>query len=184
MGMTSASETRSRRAGLAIATAFFFGIVINLIILGSLVSRASFLVTESFGKYWTLAMAVGSVLAALFALRAPSVKVRQLEGLRKPGLVGSFMYGFVFSLGTSVAPLLLLLTVITTQESFVYAVALAFIFGVGRGIPFLVIGLFSSALLQFTKLNTWRRAIQLLSAAGLFIVGIYYARSFFYLIET
>lgn len=41
----------------------------------------------------------------------------QLEAWRRPGLVGAFGYGFIFSLGTSVAPLLLLFTVLTSQRA-------------------------------------------------------------------
>ncbi|HKC12344.1 MAG TPA: thiol:disulfide interchange protein, partial [Vicinamibacteria bacterium] len=114
LGMASvsgASEAEGRRKGLMVAAAFFAGIVLNLTLLGTLTGRLGALATESFGRSWALAMAILSLLAAAFAFWGPRLKVCQLEALRRPGLAGAFGYGFVFSLGTSVAPLLLLLTV-------------------------------------------------------------------------
>ena len=57
-GVVGTSETRSRRSGFAIATAFFAGIVVNLTVLGALAGRLGVVMTESFGRYWALAMAV------------------------------------------------------------------------------------------------------------------------------
>lgn len=110
-----ASEVQSRRRGSKIAAAFFAGIVINLTLLGTLAGRLGALATESFGRYWALAMAVLSLLAAVVAFRGLRLTVDQLESFRRPELAGAFGYGFVFSLGTSVAPLLLLLTVSAAQ---------------------------------------------------------------------
>lgn len=182
--ITSVSETHTRRSGIAIAISFFLGIAINLMLLGAIAGRLGFLLTESFGRYWTLTMAAASFLAAFLAFRGPSLKVRQLEDLRRPGLAGAFAYGFIFSLGTSVAPLLLLLAIVASQASLGYGLALAAAFGIGRGLPFLVIGLFSSAVMQFSAFGAWRHAIQLVSVMGLVLVGVYYTHSFVILLEV
>jgi cytochrome c-type biogenesis protein len=109
-GVSGASETQSRRSGFMIATAFFAGIVVNLTVLGALAGRLGRILTESFGQYWTLVMALLSLIAAILAFWGPRLKSYQLAALRKPGIAGAF-YGFIFSLGTSAAPLLLFLTV-------------------------------------------------------------------------
>jgi cytochrome c-type biogenesis protein len=62
-------------------------------------------------------------------------------------LVGSFLYGFIFSLGTSAAPLLLLLTVAAAQARPEYGFILALAFGIGRGLPFLLAGIFAGLLI-------------------------------------
>src|SRR5258708_20661795 len=110
-GASGASETQSRRSGFMIAAAFFAGIVLNLTILGALASRLGGILTESFGRYWTLGMALLSLTAAILAFWAPRLKSYQLAALRKPGMAGAFLYGFIFSLSTSAPPLLLLLSV-------------------------------------------------------------------------
>ena len=185
LGMASAagaSEAQSRRTGWKIAAAFFAGIVMNLTLLGVLAGRLGALATESFGRYWALAMAIFSLVAAAFAFWGPRFKVSQLEGWRRPGLTGAFGYGFIFSLGTSVAPLLLLLTVSAAKGSPAQGLLLAFTFGLGRGLPFLVAGVVGSAITGFTRLGTWRGTIQVVSGCALLFVSVYYARVFIALV--
>lgn len=181
LGMASvagASETESRRRGLKVASAFFAGIVVSLTLLGALSGRLGELLTESFGRYWALAMAILSLVAALIAFWGPRLRVSQLEALRRPGLAGAFGYGFIFSLGTSVAPLLLLLTVSAANGRAGYGFLLAFTFGLGRGLPFLVAGLIASAVTGFARLSRWRRPIQLVSGCALLFVSGYYVNTF------
>ncbi len=177
-GVIGASESASRRSGFLIALAFFLGIVVNLTLLGAVAGRLGAILTESFGQYWALTMAVVSFIAALFAFRGPRLEVDQLAALRRPGLIGSFGYGFVFSLGTSAAPLLLLMTIAATQAEPAYGAVLAFVFGLGRGLPFLLVGLFAGVLVRLTRIGIWRRALQTVSGCALLFVGVYYARAF------
>lgn len=174
----SASESRSRWSGFLIAIAFFAGIVVNLTLLGALAGRLGAVLTESFGRYWTLAMALLSVGAAIGAFWGPRLKVEQLAALRRPGLAGAFGYGFIFSLGTSAAPLLLLLTVAASHGRPEHGLILAFAFGLGRGLPFLLIGVLAGAVMRMVRFTAWRRALQIVSGCALLSVGVYYARSF------
>jgi cytochrome c-type biogenesis protein len=176
--MAGASEAHDRRQGLKIAAAFFAGILINLTVLGALAGRLGALATESFGRYWALVMAVVSLAAAIAAFWGPRLQVVQLESLRRPGVIGAFGYGFIFSLGTSVAPLLLLLAVSAANARPEYGFALAFAFGIGRGLPFLVAGLIASAVTRFTRFGLWSRSIQVISGMALLFVSVYYARTF------
>lgn len=177
-GAAGVSETQSRRGGLLIAIAFFAGIVINLTILGALASRLGGILTESFGRYWTLGMAVFSLAAAVLAFCGPRLRPSQLAALRRPGMTGAFIYGFVFSLGTSAAPLLVLLTVAALQSGTPYGVFLSFAFGVGRGLPFLLVGLFAGVMMRLARIGVWRQTIQYVSASILLFVSFYYARAF------
>ncbi len=177
-GMAGASESKSRRTGFMIAIAFFLGVVVNLVIVGALAGRLGALLTETFGRYWSLVMAAMSFGAAVVAFRGTRLKVDQLGALRRPGLAGAFLYGFVFSLGTSVAPLLLLLTFAAAQRSPENGFVLAFALGLGRGLPFLLVGLFAGAVMRLARVTLWRRAIEVISACALLFVSIYYARVF------
>lgn len=172
-GLAGASETRTRYGGLQVAIAFFAGIVLSLTVLGALAGRLGALATESFGRNWALAMAAASLAAAVVAFSWPRMKIATLTARRRPGVLGAFGYGLVFSLGTSVAPLLLLLTIAAAQ-ALQHAVLLAFVFGLGRGFPFLLAGLAGSALTGWTRLGAWSRAIQVVSGVALLAVAIYY----------
>ena len=108
----------------------------------------------------------------------PRLPVDRLTAWRRPGIVGSFVYGVVFSLGTSVAPFLLLLTIAAAVGQPEQAILLAFIFGLGRGLPFLVAGMVGSAATGLTRLGLAGRSVQIVSSVALVIVSIYYANAF------
>lgn len=177
-GVVGSSESHSRRSGLLIALAFFAGIVVNLTMLGALAGRLGAILTESFGRFWTLTMAIVSLIAAVVAFYGPRLKVEQLAALRTPGMAGAFGYGFIFSLGTSAAPLLLLLAVAAAQAKPLYGMVLALAFGLGRGLPFLLAGLFAGAIVRFARIGIWRRSMQVLSGCALLLVSVYYVRAF------
>lgn len=174
--VASASEAGARRTGLPIAAAFFAGIVVSLTVLGALAAQLGALTTEWFGRSWALAMAIISAIAALAAFLWPRVKLDRLASWRRPGIAGAFLYGLAFSVGTSVAPLLLLLTVAASAGRTEQGVLLAFVFGVGRGLPFLVVGAAATALARFARIGIWSRALQIASGVVLLIVSAYYVR--------
>ena len=176
--VASASEAGSRRNGLYVASAFFLGIVLSLTALGAVAGHLGSLATESFGRNWALFMAVATLLAALVAFAWPRIRSNRLTAWRRPGIAGAFAYGLVFSVGTSVAPLLLLLTVAASEGQTGRGVLLALVFGLGRGLPFLAAGLAGSAITRFARLGLWSRALQILSGAALLGVSFYYVQVF------
>lgn len=181
--VSSSTEENTSKSGMRIAIAFFSGIVVNLTLLGALAGRLGIILTESFGTYWALAMALISLAAAILAFYGPRMRASQLSAIRKPGLGGAFIYGFIFSLGTSAAPLLLLLTVAALQANPLFGLFLAFLFGIGRGLPFLVVGLFAGSVSKLNRLTWLRKSIQVFSGAALLFVSFYYARVFVTLME-
>lgn len=181
--VSSNTQENHTKKGMGIAVAFFAGIVVNLTMLGALAGRLGMILTESFGSYWAIGMAIISLLAAVVAFYGPRMKASQLAAMRAPGLGGSFAYGFIFSLGTSAAPLLLLLTVATARANPFFGLFLAFVFGIGRGLPFLAIGVFAGAVSKLNRLTWLRKSIQVSSALALLFVSFYYTRVFLILIE-
>ena len=133
-----------------------------------------------FRSYWALAMGIISLVAAGIAFYGPYLRIRQLESLRRPGIGGSFIYGFIYSLGTAAAPLLLLLSFAAAKANLFYGLILAFSFGIGRGLPFLIVGLFSSAVSKLAKLSWLKKSIQILSGIALLYLSFYFFRLFSY----
>lgn len=174
-GVAGASEAQARHSGLAIAVAFFLGIVISLTGLGLIAGQLGALATEAFGRNWALVMSGISLAAALVAFLWPRMQTERLTAWRQPGIFGAFGYGLIFSVGTSVAPLLLLLAVAAAAGAPQYSLLLAFVFGVGRGLPFLLAGAAGSTMTRFTRLGIWGRPIQIASGIALLFVAWYYA---------
>ena len=177
-GLVSSNTHARSKGGIFIALAFFTGIVVNLALLGAVAGRLGVILTESFGRYWALAMVLISVIAAIAAFYGPRLKTTKLASLRKPGISGAFVYGFIFSLGTSAAPLLLLLSIAAATANPYYGLLLALSFGLGRGLPFLLVGLFAGAVSRLARLSWLRRSLQILSGSALLFVGFYYTKVF------
>lgn len=55
---------------------------------------------------------------------------------------------------------------------------LALFFGIGRGLPFLIVSLFAGSVSKFAQLTWLRKAIQLLSGLALLFVAYYYIKVF------
>ncbi|OJW77739.1 MAG: thiol:disulfide interchange protein [Bacteroidetes bacterium 46-16] len=177
-GLVSGNTESKSNRGFMIALAFFIGIVVCLSILGASVGRLGMFLTETFGQYWALVMAAISATAALLTFYGPRLTTTKLAALRKPGLGGAFVYGLIFSLGTSVAPLLLLLSVAAATANPFYGFLLAFVFAIGRGLPFLIVSAFAGAVTKFAQLTWLRRSIQIVSGVALLYVCYYYIRVF------
>ncbi len=181
-GYVGSASVRESKTGFSITFSFFLGIVFCLTLLGAIAGYLGAFLTETFGKYWALAMGIISLMAAGIAFYGPYLRVRQLESLRRPGIGGSFIYGLIFSLGTAAAPLLLLLSFAAAKASLFYGLILALLFGVGRGLPFLVVGLFTNAASKLAKLSWLRKSIQIISGIALLYLSFYFFRLFsFYL---
>lgn len=177
-GIVSSNSEKNSNYGFLLAGAFFFGIILTLTLLGTLAGRFGVILTESFGRYWALAMVIISIIAAIAAFYGPRLKVTKLAALRKPGIGGAVLYGFIFSLGTSAAPLLLLLSVAAATADPFYGLTLAFSFGLGRGLPFLLVGLFAGAVSSLAQLTWLRHSIQIISGSALLFVAFYYGKVF------
>ncbi len=175
--VSSNTESKSNR-GLVIAFAFFCGIVFCLSVLGAIAGSLGIFLTETFGQYWALSVAVISAIAAVIAFYGPRLNVIKLATIRRPGVGGSFVYGLVFSLGTSAAPLLLLLSVAAAKANPMYGLLLALVFGIGRGFPFLIVSAFAGAVSKFAQLTWLRRSIQIVSGLALLFVSYYYVKVF------
>ncbi len=175
--VSSNTESKSNR-GFMIALAFFCGIVICLALLGALAGRLGILVTDIFGQYWALSMASIYLIAATVAFYGPRLNVTKLAAIRSPGVGGSFVYGLIFSLGTSAAPLLLLLSVAAAKANPFLGFMLALFFGIGRGMPFLIVSIFAGAITKFAQLSWLRKSIQMVSGVALLFVSYYYIKVF------
>ncbi len=179
-GYVGSASVRESKTGFAITFSFFIGIIFCLTLLGAIAGYTGVFLTEVFGQYWALAMGIIALIAAGIAFYGPYLRVRQLETLRRPGIGGSFIYGFIYSLGTAAAPLLLLLSFAAAKANLFYGLILAFSFGIGRGLPFLVVGLFSNAVSKLAKLSWLRKSIQILSGFALLYLSFYFFRLYSY----
>jgi cytochrome c-type biogenesis protein len=173
-GVVGTAESRIRGSGFPIATAFFAGLVLSLTVLGALAGVLGLVATQAVGQWWMLIMAALAFFAALLVFWGPSLRPPDVTVQRRPGLLGAFIYGVVFSLGTPAVSLLLVLTVAAAEHRPAYGALLALGYGIGRGLPFLLLGLFSGVATRLRCQPSWSRAIRVTTGSLLLAITGYY----------
>lgn len=164
---------------MLLSLAFFSGIVLSLLALGIAASYAGRLFSR-----WSAAFAVGAavlaLLAGLAAIFGPVLRRRipDPEIRKRGGVAGAFMYGFLYSVATvttSAGPLLLLLTVAAAVGNPLYGAALSFSYAVGRGVPFLLLGLFAGTVgAWLARISPARRIAEAVSGLALVGLAVYF----------
>ncbi len=134
---------------------------------------------------WNAAFAIGAALfslaAGFAAIFGPLVRryVPDPEINQRGGIAGAFLYGLLYSVATvttSAGPLFLLLTIAAAIGRPVYGAALSLAYAIGRGLPFLLLGLFAGTVSAWlAKLKPARRIIEVVSGLALLSIAVYFA---------
>ncbi len=171
-----APEDKRRRRVVLLSLAFFFGIVLSLLALGIAASFAGRLYSK-----WNVGFALGaalfSLLAGLGAIFGPLLRrfVPDPEVSKRGGIAGAFLYGLLYSIATvttSAGPLLLLLTIAAAIGA-----VLSLSYAIGRGVPFLLLGLFAGTVgAWLAPLGFARRIVEVASGIALVGLAVYFAR--------
>lgn len=181
---TPAREAPERRLwgrGAALSLAFFSGLVLSVGALGTIAAMIGRLLTQ-----WTAAFALGTAAitggAGLAALFGPVVRRRvgDPEVRQRRGVPGAFLYGVAYTVATittSLGPLILLLTVAAAMGRPAYGAGLSLAYGLGRGLPFLALGLFAGRISAWlVRVESARRAVEVVSGIALIGLSIYFVR--------
>ena len=166
---------------MLLSFAFFFGVVLSLLVLGVAASYAGRLLSG-----WSAAFAVGAALfslaAGLAAIFGPALRRRvpDPEISKRGGVAGAFLYGLLYSVATvttSAGPLLLLLTIAAAIGRPGYGAALSLSYAIGRGVPFLLLGLFAGTVgAWLARIGPARRVAEVVSGVALLGLALYFAR--------
>ena len=134
---------------------------------------------------WKAAFAVGaalfSLVAGLAAIFGPTVRryIPDPEVNKRGGIAGAFLYGLLYSVATvttSAGPLLLLLTIAAAIGRPVYGAALSLSYAIGRGLPFLLLGMFAGTVGSWlARLGPARRIVEVVSGVALVTLAFYFA---------
>ena len=178
--MEAAAEDRRRRVAVLVSLAFFVGVVLSIVAIGVSASVVGRLFAA-----WNFAFAAATALVSLAAgataLAGPTIrkKVTKPNVPNRGGIAGAFLYGLLYTVATvttGAGPLLLLLTVTAAIGRPAYGAALSLAYGVGRGLPFLLAGLFAGAVgVWLGRLDRFRRAAEVASGLALLGIGGYFA---------
>jgi cytochrome c-type biogenesis protein len=162
-----------------LSLAFFFGVVLSLLALGTAAAYFGRVLSQ-----WSAAFAVGaavfSVAAGLAAIFGPWLRhyVPDPEIARRGSVTGAFVYGLLFSVATittAAGPLFLLLTITAAVGRPAYGAALSLSYAVGRGAPFLLLGLFAGTVgAWLARMGRARRVAEVVSGIALLTLAVYF----------
>lgn len=178
---TDANAPRRRAGGRALSVAFFLGLVLTITALGIGAAMVGRLLTQ-WGPAFAVGAALLTALAGVATLMAPALRRRvpDPEIRKRGGITGAFVYGVLYSVATvttSAGPLLLLLTVAAAMGRPAYGAGLSFAYSLGRGLPFLVLGLFAGQLgAWLQRVERARRPAEVVSGVALLGLSIYFVR--------
>lgn len=120
-------------------------------------------------------------MAGLAAIFGPAIRryVPDPEISNRGGIAGAFVYGLLFSVATvttSAGPLLLLLTVAAAIGRPAYGATLSLSYAIGRGLPFLLLGLFAGTVgAWLARIRRARRVAEIVSGVALIVLAVYFA---------
>ncbi|MBW3654846.1 MAG: thiol:disulfide interchange protein [Gemmatimonadetes bacterium] len=179
VGGRTADVPAGRRRAAAISLAFFAGVLTSLTALGAAAAALGRVVLAGDAAS-SLGMAVLSMGVGLAALAGPWMRrtVPDPAVRRRGGISGAYAYGLLYSVATitsSAGPLMLVLTVAAAVGRPAYGAGLSLSFAIGRGIPFLLIGLFAGAAgAALARIERYRRAAEVVSGLALLALAGYF----------
>ena len=175
----SVGERARRRCGARLSLSFFAGLMVSLGTLGIVAALIGSVLAQ-----WDAAFSAGAalvtLLAGLAALFGPALRARVPDPSvrRRGGILGSFLYGIVYSVATitsSAGPLLLVLTISAAVGHLLYGAAIAIAFALGRGLPFLLMGLFAERVASLiARVESYRRPMETVSGVALLGLSGYF----------
>lgn len=168
----------SRLKGFAMSFSFVLGMSVTFAVLG--VSAA--LLGRIFGQVgdaWLyiiagVAIVMGLQLLGVINISFPTLKRMPVKG---GGMVSSFLMGLLFGLVASpcATPVLAVIIAFVAAKGMAwYGGALLFVYGLGHGLPLLVVGTFTAVLKSFTGFQRWAKYITYASGLLLILFGLYF----------
>jgi thiol:disulfide interchange protein DsbD len=176
-----AKQTKSRWQGLALSSAFVFGIMVMFVSLGLIAAATGSVFGSALQNTWVvLAISLLFVVMALsmfgaFELALPAGLLNRLAQVGGIGLRGAFLLGLVSGMVASpcTGPVLtgILAWIATVRDYFLGTLAMS-AFALGLGVPFFAVGAFA---VQLPKSGRWMVTVKYALGVVLMDVALYFA---------
>ena len=182
VGYVGGSHDLPRRRAFSISLVFASGLALTFMLLGIIASLAGGLLGGGTRLWYYLVAAVcfliGLQILGVFHLSMPTWFGGLREKVQTKGLLGALLLGLVSGLVSSqcATPVLaaILTYVMAHKAGLVYGAVLLFIYALGRGVPIVFAGTFTSVLKGFRALSRWSPWFEKGSGVVILLVGFYF----------
>jgi thioredoxin:protein disulfide reductase len=178
-----AKKARSRWQGIALSSAFVFGIMVMFVALGLVAAFTGSVFGGALQNTWVV-LAISALFAVMalsmfgfFELSLPSSLLNRLAQVGGIGIRGAFLLGLVSGVVASpcTGPVLTgILAWIATTRDFLLGTLAMSAFALGLGVPFFAVGAFA---IQLPKSGRWMVAVKAGLGTILLVVALYFAGS-------
>lgn len=172
-GTCCSFDKETGKRPLSNATAFVLGIAVSVALLGALAAYLGRIaVVAAPARY---AIALLPILLGVYKLGwIPAPKMTQRAF--RPGLAGAFGTGLLLSLiiGPCSTPVFAsMLTFAAYQQNYLYGGLLLFVYGIGSGVPLLLVGTAAGGLLKRVDCSRYQKWIDPIVGGMLIFLGLY-----------
>lgn len=181
LGVIGAASTSTRSKGFFLSLAFTLGIALVYTALGVISSLLGIMLSGFFVNPITyLALGVIFFLGAGFysgLLKFRFAAFRQKTISNKQGLAAVFALGMISALAIIPCnfPVLgSILALIASKQNLIYAALCLFLFSIGYGTLFIILGTFSSLIRRLPKQGFWLIIVKSILVVIFILIGIYF----------
>lgn len=182
LGVRHPNRTRAHR--LLISACYVLGIAITYSTLGVIVAQTGALFGAVLGNIWVIGalaalfVLMGLSMLGLFEVALPvALQTRLSKSSSGEGVVGALISGLLAGLVASpcVGPVLVsILTYVAQTQNAVLGFSLLFVFALGMGQLFLLLGASTELLDRLPKSGSWMNAIKRIFAISFFGLALWY----------
>lgn len=178
-------RAKSRAEGFSLSLVFVLGIAVTYSIIGAAAALTGSIIGGLMQSAPVLIgvgavfFAMGASMLGAFDLALPSGLLTRLQGGPRGGILGALFMGMVTGIVASpcVGPVLAVLVLLVGAiGSLPLGIALFFVFALGLGLLFLVIGTFAGALASLPQAGGWMDTVKHVFGVVMIAMGIYFLR--------
>ena len=183
LSIIGARRHASHWDGFLVSASYVSGMVILYTILGITFASLGYLAGSVLQSSWItfgislLFIAMAFSLFGTFNLVLPERWIKKLSHVGGKGIRGAFLMGLVAGLiaAPCTGPVMaFILTLIAKDGNLLHGTFLMLLYGIGMGLPFLLLGTFSSVLRHIPKSGPWMNRIKVVFGFVMLCAGVYY----------
>jgi cytochrome c-type biogenesis protein len=181
VGFVGGQAGITRGRSLALSSAFALGLAITLMAMGVFASVVGGLIGATSGTWYYVMAAVcilmGLQLSGVISLPLPDWGAGMRDKVKRRGLWGAMLLGLVSGVvasGCATPALAAILTLVMSKGAIAYGASLLLVYGLGRGVPIVLIGTFTGWLKSVPRLMQFTSRMEYLSGGLMVLIGLYF----------
>ena len=175
------AQIGDQRRGFWLSLSFSIGSATTFMLLGVIAASIGGLFGTTQSVFFYLA-AVVCIVMGLKLLKVISFEIPWFSGLQaryktRPGIAGAFVLGMVLGLAGSqcaTSILAVILSLVMLKGNIAYGALLLFVYALGRGLPVVAAGTFTSILTRMPSIMRWAERLEMASGVVLLALGCYF----------